>query len=134
MATHSIILAWETLWTEEPRGLESIGSQRVGQTQMSNWAHDQKIYWLHKLLNNTYFVCYVYILYSHDISFLNFGISRLWCSSVSFLFLYYHKFRPKFPIHTFKWFQNVLKSYMKTRNYKSLRRTHRQNTLSHKSQ
>ena len=30
MATHSIILAWETLWTEEPRGLESIVSQRVG--------------------------------------------------------------------------------------------------------
>ena len=36
MATHSIILAWETLWTEEPSGMESIGSQRVGQTQMSN--------------------------------------------------------------------------------------------------
>ena len=36
MATHSNILAWETLWTEEPSGMESIGSQRVGQTQMSN--------------------------------------------------------------------------------------------------
>ena len=29
MATHSIILAWEMLWTEEPDGLQSIGSQRV---------------------------------------------------------------------------------------------------------
>jgi len=31
MATHSSILAWKTPWTEEPGGLQSIGSQRVGQ-------------------------------------------------------------------------------------------------------
>ena len=31
MASHSSILAWRILWTEEPgRGLQSIGSQRVG--------------------------------------------------------------------------------------------------------
>ena len=30
MATHSSILAWETPWTDEPGGLQSIGSQRVG--------------------------------------------------------------------------------------------------------
>ena len=30
MATDSSILAWETPWTEEPRGLQSIGSQRGG--------------------------------------------------------------------------------------------------------
>ena len=29
MATHSSILAWRMLWTEEPGGLQSIGSQRV---------------------------------------------------------------------------------------------------------
>ena len=29
MATHSSILAWRTPWTEEPDGLQSIGSQRV---------------------------------------------------------------------------------------------------------
>ena len=29
MATHSSILAWRTLWIEEPGGLQSIGSQRV---------------------------------------------------------------------------------------------------------
>ena len=29
MATHSSILAWETPWTEEPGGLQSMGSQRV---------------------------------------------------------------------------------------------------------
>ena len=30
MATHSSILAWRTSWTEEPGGLQSMGSQRVG--------------------------------------------------------------------------------------------------------
>ena len=29
-ATHSSILAWEIPWTEEPGGLQSLGSQRVG--------------------------------------------------------------------------------------------------------
>ena len=29
MATHSSIVAWEIPWTEEPGGLQSIGSQRV---------------------------------------------------------------------------------------------------------
>ena len=30
MATHSNILAWESPWMEEPGGLQSMGSQRVG--------------------------------------------------------------------------------------------------------
>ena len=30
MATHSSLLAWEIPWTEEPGGLLSMGSQRVG--------------------------------------------------------------------------------------------------------
>ena len=30
MGTHSSILAWEIPWTEEPGGLQSIESQRVG--------------------------------------------------------------------------------------------------------
>ena len=30
MATHSSILFWEIPWTEEPEGLQSMGSQRVG--------------------------------------------------------------------------------------------------------
>ena len=30
MATHSIILAWRIPWMEEPGGLQSVGSQRVG--------------------------------------------------------------------------------------------------------
>ena len=35
MATHSSILAWRILWTEEPGGLLSIGSHRVGR----NWSN-----------------------------------------------------------------------------------------------
>ena len=34
MATHSSILAWRILWTEEPGGLQSIGLQRAGH----NWS------------------------------------------------------------------------------------------------
>ena len=30
MATHASILAWKIPWTEEPDGLQSMGSQRVG--------------------------------------------------------------------------------------------------------
>ena len=29
MATHSCILAWRIPWTEEPRRLQSVGSQRI---------------------------------------------------------------------------------------------------------
>ena len=33
MATHSSILIWGIPWTEEPGGIESTGSQRIG----CNW-------------------------------------------------------------------------------------------------
>ena len=32
MATHASILAWRIPWTEEPGGLPSMGSRRVGHT------------------------------------------------------------------------------------------------------
>ena len=42
MATHSSIFAWRIPWTEEPGGLQSIGSQRVGY----DWAteHTQRLF------------------------------------------------------------------------------------------
>ena len=40
MAAHSRILAWRIPWTEEPGGLQSIGSQRVGHDQASK--HDKE--------------------------------------------------------------------------------------------
>ena len=36
MATHSSILVWRISWTEEPGGLQSMGSQRVGQDWVTN--------------------------------------------------------------------------------------------------
>ena len=30
MATHSTSLAWKIPWTEEPGGLQSMGSEKVG--------------------------------------------------------------------------------------------------------
>ena len=37
MATHSSILAWKVPWTEEPEGLQSMGSQ--SQTRLSIAQH-----------------------------------------------------------------------------------------------
>ena len=36
MATHSSILAWRISWTEEPGGLQSMGSQRVEHNWVTN--------------------------------------------------------------------------------------------------
>ena len=41
MATHSSILAWRIPWTEEPGGLQFMGSQRVGH----NWAANTFLEW-----------------------------------------------------------------------------------------
>ena len=39
IATHSSILAWETSWTEEPGGLQSMRSPRVRHDWVTDWAH-----------------------------------------------------------------------------------------------
>ena len=41
MATHSSIPAWKIPWTEEPGGLQSMGSQTVGQDWATNTQHIQ---------------------------------------------------------------------------------------------
>ena len=38
MATHSCILAWRITWTEEPGGLQSMVSQRVGHVTNTTYA------------------------------------------------------------------------------------------------
>ena len=43
MATHSSILAWRILWTEEPGRLKSMESKRVGQTERLNKKNNNKI-------------------------------------------------------------------------------------------
>ena len=42
MATHSSILAWKIPWAEEPGGLQSMGSQRVGHDWVTNTPHWSK--------------------------------------------------------------------------------------------
>ena len=38
MATHSSVLAWRILWTEEPGGLPSMGSHRVSRTRLKRFS------------------------------------------------------------------------------------------------
>ena len=47
MATHASILAWKFPWTEEPGGLQSMGSQRIRHDRVSKQNKDiHKIYHL----------------------------------------------------------------------------------------
>ena len=42
MATHSCTLAWETPWTEEPGGLQSMGHKRdMGRDLVTKHVYDQ---------------------------------------------------------------------------------------------
>ena len=41
MATHSRTLAWKIQWMEEPGGLQSMGSQRVGHDRATSQASKQ---------------------------------------------------------------------------------------------
>ena len=59
MATHTRILAWRIPWTEEPAGLQSMGSQRVGHDWVTkhtqgnnnrNWKNDDPCYAVAKYL------------------------------------------------------------------------------------
>ena len=47
MATHSSILAWEIPWTEEPGGLPSTGSQRIGH----DWATLTLTLWVNRFFS-----------------------------------------------------------------------------------
>ena len=44
MATHSLILAWRIPWTEDPGGLQSIGSQRVGHDWVTKHSTTQSLF------------------------------------------------------------------------------------------
>ena len=60
MATHSSILAWETPWTEEPGGLQPMGSQRIGHdlaTKQQTTDLDFNLKSCGQLLSNPHFKC-----------------------------------------------------------------------------
>ena len=64
MTTHSSILAWEIPWTEEPGGLLSLGSQRVGH----NLVTEQQcffvlFFFLHKFTFQEREPCFIHIIY-----------------------------------------------------------------------
>ena len=44
MATHSIILAWKIPWTEEPSGLQSMGSKESDTTEQEKNIYKSKTY------------------------------------------------------------------------------------------
>ena len=50
MATHSTILAWRILWTEDPGGLQSMGLQRIGQDRAT-----RHIPYINRMLQNIFF-------------------------------------------------------------------------------
>ena len=54
MATHSSILSWRIPWIEEPGGLQSMGSQRVGH----NWATSLSLFTLVWFKSVTFITCY----------------------------------------------------------------------------
>jgi len=84
MATHSSILAWRISWTEEPGGLQLVGSQRVGHDWASN-THSYFSYFLLLFLPYSIKISWVHSAgrFSYIIAFNSF--KNLW---VGFLFLY----------------------------------------------
>ena len=60
MATHSNILAWRIPWTEEPGGLQSLGSQRVRHDWATNTITSTEIY-LQKWVVFVFVFCFLII-------------------------------------------------------------------------
>ena len=48
MAPHSSTLAWKIPWTEEPGGLQAMGSQRVGHDRMTSPSLFTFMHWRRK--------------------------------------------------------------------------------------
>ena len=53
MATHSSILAWRILRTEEPEGLQSMESQRVGHDRMTKKKQKVPCYLFPRVINTS---------------------------------------------------------------------------------
>ena len=60
MATHSSILAWRILWTEEPGVLQSMGSQRV-KTLLKRLSSSSSSRESYALFKRIYVISYVQI-------------------------------------------------------------------------
>ena len=60
--THSSILAWKILWTEEPGSLQSMGSQRVRHNWATKHTHTSKGPFVCKLSSFQSYVIVVFVL------------------------------------------------------------------------
>ena len=56
MAPHSSTLAWKIPWTEEPGGLQSMGSQRVGHDWVTSLSVFTFIHWRRKWQSTAVFL------------------------------------------------------------------------------
>ena len=71
MASHSNILAWRIPWTEEPGGLQSMGSQRVRWDWASNKNFHKKIEKKQKQKHSKRFVNFVHLFKKSSITFVD---------------------------------------------------------------
>ena len=83
MAAHSSILAWRALWTEEPSGLQSMESQRVGH----DWATNSFTFYLAYM--GLKFITIASLLPSHC-DFFVFGCRVWFLVGSSILFYFCH--------------------------------------------
>ena len=76
MATYSSVLAWRTPWTEEPGGLQSMGSQRVGHNWATNtttnlnshiWLRDTIMDSTVKKTNQDLIFCFIFTVVKKDL-------------------------------------------------------------------
>ena len=70
MVTHSSIVAWEIPWTEEPGGLQSMGSQRAGQDWVTNTFTYVSFQWYFNEFEIYIIKCYTKFNYESGFTFL----------------------------------------------------------------
>ena len=83
MAAHSSILAWKIPWTEEPGGLQSVGSKRV----RHEWAHTYTHTFDWTELNVYMYIC-VCVCY-HYLTKSGMGHSLILKKKIIFLYILY---------------------------------------------
>ena len=85
MATHSSILAWKIPWTEEPSGVQSMGSQRVP-CNWSDWEHMHA--WIKLFIQTTQHMVTAQLIVNYitssDPHFLKFCIDLRWSVDLFF--------------------------------------------------
>ena len=101
MATHSSILAWRIPWTEEPGGLQSMASQRVGwatNTFTFSFIYSSPCKWHDFLVfSQSYFAVYMHhflfihsLVHAHCVSSL--GPCLGYCLRTPVVHAWVHKF------------------------------------------